>query len=267
MDKNLIIDVGVHIGQDTEFYLKKGFKVVGIEANPDVYQSTKNRLHSYIEDGQLTLLNVAVSSKDEPITFYANLDKSIWGTTSLDWVNRNQNSFGTSYTEITVEGRRFENILLEFGIPYYLKIDIEGADLLCLQALRQFDTKPKFISIESNKTAWAGLLEEFSLLKELGYQKFKTISQETVCQQVCPSPAKEGKYIQHEFEFGASGLFGEEAPGNWLSESEAIKVYKGVFWYYKIFGVNGIIYRNSIGKRILDTLKIKEPWYDTHASL
>ena len=31
---NLIFDVGLHTGQDTAFYLKKGFRVIAIEANP-----------------------------------------------------------------------------------------------------------------------------------------------------------------------------------------------------------------------------------------
>ncbi|QLE40326.1 FkbM family methyltransferase [Nostoc sp. C052] len=267
MDKNLIIDVGVHTGEDTEFYLKKGFRVVGIEAHPELYEATKKRLNLYIEKGQLTLLNIAVSPKDEPVTFYANLERSFWGTTSPDWAIRNKCSFDAPSIEITVEGRRFERILEEFGIPYYLKVDIEGADLLCIQALRQFNTKPQFLSIESTKTSWKELLEEFALLKELGYHKFKAISQGHVPEQICPSPAREGQYIPHRFEYGASGLFGEETPGNWLSESEVIKVYKGIFWTYKIIGVNGIIYRFPIGRMFLDKFKIQEPWYDTHVSL
>jgi len=267
MDRNLIIDVGVHTGQDTEFYLKKGFRVVGIEAHPDIYESTKNRLNSYIENGQLTLLNIAVSPKDEPVTFYANLDRIFWGTTSVDWARKGESSFGTRSIEMTVEGRRFENILEKFGIPYYLKVDIEGADILCIKALRQFDTKPQFISIESTKASWSALLEEITLLKELGYQKFKAINQSKVLKQVCPSPAREGEYIAHQFEFGASGLFGEETPDIWLSESEVIKVYKRIFLNYKLFGINGIFYQISVGKMLLDILGIKEPWYDTHASL
>jgi FkbM family methyltransferase len=267
MNSNLIIDVGVHTGQDTEFYLKKGFRVVGIEAHPDIYESTKKRLTSYIENGQLTLLNIAVSPKDEPVTFYANLDRSFWGTTSLDWARLGESSFGTRSIEMTVEGRRFERVLEEFGIPYYLKVDIEGADLLCVQALRQFDIKPKFISIESTKASWSALLEEIMLLKELGYQKFKAVNQAKVTQQVCPSPAREGNYIPHQFEYGASGLFGEETPGIWLSESEIIKVYQRIFLNYKIFGIKGIIHRFPVGKMLLDSLNIKEPWYDTHVSL
>jgi FkbM family methyltransferase len=267
MDRNLIIDVGVHTGQDTEFYLKKGFRVIGIEAHPEIYESAKNRLNSYVESGQLTLLNVAVSPQDEPITFYANLDRSFWGTISIDRVKESDRSFGTRSVEMTVKGRRFESILAEFGVPYYLKVDIEGSDLLCIKALQQFDTKPQFISIESTKASWNALLEEIKLLQELGYQKFKAVNQAKVTQQVSPSPAREGKYIPYQFEYGASGLFGEETPGNWLSETEIINAYKGIFTNYKIFGVNGIIYQFPVGKMLLETLNIKEPWYDTHASL
>ncbi len=39
MNKSLIIDVGMHTGRDTEFYLKKGFEVIAIEANPRTYQT------------------------------------------------------------------------------------------------------------------------------------------------------------------------------------------------------------------------------------
>jgi FkbM family methyltransferase len=267
MDQNLIIDVGVHTGQDTEFYLKKGFRVIGIEAHPEIYESAKQRLNFYIENGQLTLLNIAVSPQDEKVTFYANLDRSFWGTTSLDRVKEEERSFGTRSIEMTVEGRRFESILEEYGVPYYLKVDIEGSDLLCVKALQQFDSKPQFISIESTKTSWSALLAEITLLKELGYQKFKTVNQAEVTQQICPSPPREGKYIPYQFEFGASGLFGEETPGKWLSESEIINAYKNIFWIYKTIGVNGIIYRFPLGKMLLEALNIKEPWYDTHASL
>ncbi|WP_016952154.1 FkbM family methyltransferase [Anabaena sp. PCC 7108] len=267
MDRNLIIDVGVHTGQDTEFYLKKGFRVIGIEAHPDIYESAKNRLKSYVESGQLTLLNVAVSPKDEPITFYANLDRSFWGTISPERVKESDRAFGTRSVEMTVKGRRFESILEEFGVPYYLKVDIEGSDLLCVKALQEFDTKPQFISIESTKASWNALLEELELLKKLGYQKFKAINQAKVTQQVCPSPAKEGQYIPYQFEYGSSGLFGDETPGTWLSEIEVINLYKRIFINYKIFGVHGIIYSFSIGKILLESLNIKEPWYDTHASL
>lgn len=54
--------------------------------------------------------------------------------------------------------------------------------------------------------------------------------------------------------------------GNWLSENQAIGLYKWVFWFYKILGIQGIIYRYPLGKMIIEGLNLKEPWYDTHAT-
>ena len=36
--ENLIYDVGAHLGEDSQHYLAKGFKVVAVEANPDLAQ-------------------------------------------------------------------------------------------------------------------------------------------------------------------------------------------------------------------------------------
>ena len=33
---SIIFDIGMHCGEDTDFYLKKGFTVVGVEANPEL---------------------------------------------------------------------------------------------------------------------------------------------------------------------------------------------------------------------------------------
>ncbi|HJU23267.1 MAG TPA: hypothetical protein VJ891_12220 [Casimicrobiaceae bacterium] len=46
-------------------------------------------------------------------------------------------------------------------MPYYLKIDIEGADLHCVRALARFGKRPKYVSLESTMTSWDGLVEEF----------------------------------------------------------------------------------------------------------
>jgi hypothetical protein len=35
--EDLIYDIGMHQGEDTEFYLQKGFNVIAFEADPDWY--------------------------------------------------------------------------------------------------------------------------------------------------------------------------------------------------------------------------------------
>jgi hypothetical protein len=41
MHTDLIFDFGANDGRDTEFYLLKGYRVVGVEANPQLYLRLK----------------------------------------------------------------------------------------------------------------------------------------------------------------------------------------------------------------------------------
>lgn len=271
MKRDLVFDVGLHQGEDSEFYLKKGFNVVAIEANPILCQIARERFQDYCATGCLTILNLAIAEKSGPTTFFMNEKVSVWGTTSVAWANRNE-KLGARSSEVTVDGVEFAALLERFGVPYYLKIDIEGADLLCVEALKHIASRPKYLSIESSKTVWSDLIYEFDLLTRLGYSKFKLVNQEDVPKQKCPFPPQEGAYIDHAFSVGASGLFGGEVPGSWLSREQAIFAYRLISTRYKLFGDAGIL--NGMRKRVsrLPLLRrlekhMRAGWYDTHASL
>jgi FkbM family methyltransferase len=265
---DLIFDVGFHRGEDTDFYLKKGFRVVAVEANPALYGAGTERFRSDIESGRLTMLNVAIADEDGPVRFFVNSRATEWGTIRAEFAARNT-ELGAQSREITVPGVRFERILGEFGVPYYLKIDIEGADLLCLQGLARMKERPTHLSLESSKTSWSALLAEFAHLRTLGYRRFKVVSQEGVPQQRCPHPAREGRFVEHRFTRGASGAFGEEAPGEWLSEKDAIARYRRVFLQYRLFGDCGWLTERTLRRPVLWRLIKYLPradWYDTHAT-
>src|SRR5271169_4349229 len=76
-------------------------------------------------------------------------------------------------------------------------------------------------------------------LSGLGYCRFKIIDQSLVYLQRCPHPPLEGRYCNHAFELGSSGLFGDELPGRWLDMFEALEIYKGIFRGYALNGDNG----------------------------
>jgi len=269
MRSDLIYDVGAHKGEDAEFYLLKGFRVVAIEAVPALCDDIRTRLRSYLKSGQLTLINAAISDSACPITFFINRRISVYGTSSENWAKRNE-LFGAPSDKATVNGIRFSDVLAEHGIPYYLKIDIEGSDLLCLHALKSVPSRPKFVSIESATVRWADALEEFSLLRELGYSKFKLVQQRDVNKQRCPTPPAEGRYVDHHFEKGSSGLFGHELPGHWMSEREALKSYRFKFLRYRLIGDESLLWRSRYGQRLYNryvTRLLKVGWYDTHATI
>ena len=63
MIADLIYDVGMHQGKDTEFFLGKGFRVVAIEANPGFVEMVRHRLSCDVDSGRLTILGVAISDR------------------------------------------------------------------------------------------------------------------------------------------------------------------------------------------------------------
>jgi FkbM family methyltransferase len=265
MQTDLIYDVGFHSGEDTEFYLTKGFKVVAIEADPGLYQAGQERFSGAIESGCLTLLNVAVAETSGPISFFAS-DNDVWGSIRRDAAKRNQR-LGAGFREIIIEGRRFGEILRQFGVPYYLKVDIEGADLLCLEALAEFENRPKYVSIEAEVDVLSGIRHEISVLSGLGYTRFKIVRQGHVPLQSCPLPAREGQYVEYKFPYGSSGMFGEEAPGEWLSGDQAVETYRKIVRVQRLFGDKGWIRRLPLGNKVTNVIQPDVSWYDTHASL
>jgi len=132
---NLIYDIGLHKSEDTSYYLKKGFKVIAFEADPELVLECKNKFYQEIKNKKLIIIEGAIVDKerllDKTIKFYKNL--------------------GTNSLEIEVPTVNISKCYKKYGIPHYLKVDIEGADLICLEALLEFKDKPNYISIESEK--------------------------------------------------------------------------------------------------------------------
>ncbi len=145
---DLIYDVGLHCGEDTDFYLRKGFRVVALEANPELVQQCRSRFHDFVREGRLKIVEGAVvepsflESGQSSIRFYRNQSGSAWGTVRGTWADRNERS-GTSVTTIEVDVIDFAAVLQENGIPHYMKIDIEGCDTVCLNALKNFQRAPR----------------------------------------------------------------------------------------------------------------------------
>jgi FkbM family methyltransferase len=264
--RDLIFDIGSHRGEDAAFYLEKGFRVVAVEAMPNLARAAEVRLKSSAESGQLVVINAAIADRDEPVDFYTN-ENSVWGTTSERWRDRNERLGHPTLGTIVTPGVTCAGLLEAHGIPYYMKIDIEGADVLCLKALQSFEEKCPYVSIESDKTSWRGLKAEFELLEELGYRRFKVIPQHRVHTQISPYPAREGIYVEHRFARGESGLFGEETPGRWLTRRAALARYRLIFFRYAVLGDTGMLSRSGLRvlKRLLERLGVGPGWYDTHA--
>jgi FkbM family methyltransferase len=266
LDERLIVDVGAHRGEDSDFYLKLGYRVVAVEANPELVAHLAKRFEEEIEQGRLVIVPNAINESNDQVTFYVNRERSIWGTTDPTWAARNERIMGAASDEIQISCIRFEHVLERHGSPLYLKIDIEGADLLCLDALERVEAaaRPRFVSLESTKVSWRDLRNEFDAFERLGYSRFQVVDQRE-------HPAGrfrtvDGGCVDHEFTRDASGPFGDDLPRCWLTKRQALMRYVPIFVLYNTTGhrtpLKKIVRRVPRLRRILGW----SGWYDTHAA-
>lgn len=213
-DLPLIMDIGMNNGRDSLFYLRKGFRVVAVEANPILVKNAQQQLADYIASGQLIIEPLGLGLEGQ-CTFYMNLDNDHWSSFHKEWGTRQ----GTRYQEITVDCVQPQFIFQKYGMPYYLKIDIEGKDIDVVRAIHDFTERPRYISIEENQTYF------FKELASVGCRAFKLVNQRDSWQIKCPQPALEGIYVDAEFDGTTSGPFGQETPGEWMDLDRALKKY------------------------------------------
>ena len=163
-----------------------------------------------------------------------------------------------------------------YGVPFYLKIDVEGADHLVLEELKSFSNRPQYVSLESEKVDFNALEAELDLLKNLGYTKFKLVQQQSIPGTKITTCALDGQAFDYVFEPHASGPFGADLPAPWISYDEALEQYRAVFRLYRHFGDNSLLRKMPEGiqnffhkaYRIGTSYQGPLPgWFDTHAAI
>jgi FkbM family methyltransferase len=187
---------------------------VGIEANSGLVDMCRNKFKNEIQEGKLIIVDKAIHNQSGTIKFYIDQDKDDWGSTIKEW-NRYYNK---NVRELSVESITLEQIIKEHGLPYYMKINIEGADINCCKSLVHMKGKPKYISLEllaPFNMACLDSLDILSTLKVLGYDKFNIVDQKNNSKTKCPFPSLEGNYYDCHFNEESSGLFGKELSDNW----------------------------------------------------
>lgn len=270
MNTNLIYDVGMHKGEDTHFYLSKGFKVIAFEANPVLVEYCQEKFSNEIATTKLVIVEGAIVEEDFTesfVSFYQNDKVSVWGTTKQEWKVRNE-LLGANSTTIEVRPIDFKSSLRHFGIPYYCKLDVEGVVLLCLRTIGEYKDRPKFVSIESDYTTVRALLEEFNLLKDLGYKGFSVVQQATLHKKGSRLLDQEGHAIEYQFQYDSSGPFGDDLDSKWTSASRAILKYLKIIALDQLLGERRDVSRSRNIRQFRKWCeKNIQPlgWYDVHA--
>ena len=215
-DGNLVYDVGMQYGDDAAFYARKGFNVVSIEASPVCAKIARERYPDFIGSSKIKIVNAALSDSSGTIDFFICNEQSGRSTTDEEWVKKMED-IGFTFEKIEVPSIPLERVVAENGVPYYMKIDIEGYSEALLKSASELGIRPKYVSIELDVREPDDTTET---LLGMGYTEFQLVSQRSVPDQVEPVPVREGMAVEPRFEVGNSGLFGDDLPNAWVSVTE-----------------------------------------------
>ena len=223
MISDLIFDIGFHKGEDTAYYLAKGFRVVAVEANPDMVERGRERFSDAIRSGALHIEHAALSEKaGEARIFYVS-SFSDWSS-----LRRNLAERGKEHSrEVMVTTATLSALIDRHGLPYYVKSDIEGFDAVCAAQLPALREKPRYVSFELSTPCI------FDSLQEAGYIDFQFLNQRIHDQRHYNCDEREGRTIRYQFTASPDGLpvdcsgpFGRDLPKDrWIDIDQARERY------------------------------------------
>jgi len=205
---NTVYDFGMNNGDDVEYYLKKGLRVVGVEANPALADYCRARFRKQVAEETLVILNVALTSapSSDLVPFYVHKHNHV-----LSQILRPSEDALSDFEEIHVAQRRASDIVNTYGQPYYIKIDIEHHDQVVLADLFDSNIRPPHISAESHS------IEVFCRMVAAGYTSFNLIDGPSVSRlyERAVISTVTGPMV-HSFNPHCAGPFAEDIASPWF---------------------------------------------------
>lgn len=215
MNIPLIYDVGMNNGDDSEYYLAKGFRVVGIDANPEICEQSQNRFKKEVAEGRMSIINAAVTDKPGIVTFHINEAHDRISTLHPEKF-REESWVSQSWRAVAVPAVKFSDIYNAHGDAYYIKIDIEHHDQIVLEDLFKSNILPNFISSEAHD------IDIFNLLVGMGYDRFQVVVGFEVEERFRDTTIRhlDGTSSRRSFPSDTTGPFGHDFTSAWLTEDQ-----------------------------------------------
>lgn len=154
---DLIFDIGANEGAKTDVFLRLGARVVAVEPNDECSRNLEERfLELRIKPRPVTIVNTAVSNKSGTEEMIIDGPGSAVNTLSPKWAEfLKKNKAGFAYRHCGLEFKQtqlvktttLDEIIAQYGLPFFVKIDVEGHELSVLRGLHQ---PVRYLSFEVN---------------------------------------------------------------------------------------------------------------------
>lgn len=165
---SLCFDVGANIGKKTDLFLSLGARVVCVEPQ----SNCANTLSEKFKDNQnVKIVNTALGEKEDLLDIFVSPSDTV-STMSKDFIEiTSLERFKGIVWDKTekVDVTTLDNIILEYGLPDYCKIDVEGYEVEVLKGLTK---KIKFISIEFTPELKHKTFECIDIINKIGEYEY-----------------------------------------------------------------------------------------------
>lgn len=141
---DLCFDIGAYMGSRIEMFLKLGARVVAVEPQE---RCTKYLEKRFGKNPNLILIKKGLADREGELTFYICEEANSVSTFSEKWQRGRFSDYQWNVNKI-VPVTTLDNLIKEFGIPVFCKIDVEGFEHQVLKGLSQ---PIKYLSFEFTK--------------------------------------------------------------------------------------------------------------------
>jgi FkbM family methyltransferase len=163
----LLFDIGANIGMWALKNCTSETKIISVEASPTTFQTLKRN----VEGKNIFPLNFAVTSSSKDTVEFFDCAANTISTLDESWLKDPTSRFFNQYAyrKILVPTVTIDQLILDYGIPDILKVDVEGAENIVLKSL----TKPvKTVCFEWASEWNEKTFDALNHLLSLGYKQF-----------------------------------------------------------------------------------------------
>lgn len=162
---DLVFDIGANVGDKTQWFLDAGARVVCVEPQPKMAKTLRDRYCSY---SQVVVLQKGLGANRTTMKMSICSSMPALSTLAGHWKNGRFSDVVWD-SEIDIDIVTLDDLVSEYGIPKYCKIDVEGYELSVVNGL---SSKIGIISYEFTGEYVDHAMQVMGKLVAIGYKEF-----------------------------------------------------------------------------------------------
>ncbi len=162
---DLVFDIGAHIGSKADKFLQKGAKVICIEPQPSCVKELHKRFNNNVN---VIIIGKGIAAKSGKMLLSICSVAPTISSLSNRWKKGRFSNYEWDQ-QIEVEVTTLDEVIQQYGVPKYCKIDVEGFEY---EVLRGLSKKIPFLSFEFTIEFLDDAKKCIQYLQDIGYSEF-----------------------------------------------------------------------------------------------